>query len=112
MRNWVTGRYIVEYEQHGADRAEYGEGLLDKLAAALADSGIAEISARALRLYRQFFLAYPGIWQSAIAKSGGDIMPPPIWRSLIAKSGRRSGFREAMTPKLRMSRKPGSMAAR
>ena len=107
LRNWLTGCYIVEYEQHGADRAEYGERLLEKLADALADSGIAEISARSLRLYRQFFLAYPGIWQSAIAKSGGDIVPPPIWRSLIAKSGGRSGFREATTPKLRSSLKPG-----
>ena len=58
LRNWLTGCYIVEYEQHGADRAEYGERLLEKLAAALADSGIAEISARSSRLYRQFLLAY------------------------------------------------------
>lgn len=28
---WQTGRYIVEYEQHGADRAEYGSGLLSRL---------------------------------------------------------------------------------
>ena len=25
-RAWLTGYYIVEYEQHGADRAKYGEG--------------------------------------------------------------------------------------
>ena len=25
LRNWVIGYYIVEYEQEGADRAEYGE---------------------------------------------------------------------------------------
>ena len=29
---WNTGRYIVEYEQHGADRAQYGSALLTKLA--------------------------------------------------------------------------------
>lgn len=29
---WNTGRYIVEYEQHGSDRAKYGEGLIDRLA--------------------------------------------------------------------------------
>ena len=29
---WNTGRYIVEYEQHGADRAKYGSALLTKLA--------------------------------------------------------------------------------
>lgn len=25
-RAWMTGYYIVEYEQHGNDRAEYGVG--------------------------------------------------------------------------------------
>ena len=28
---WNTGRYIVEYEQHGADRARYGSALLTHL---------------------------------------------------------------------------------
>ena len=28
---WRTGRYIVEYEQHGADRAKYGTKLLSHL---------------------------------------------------------------------------------
>ena len=28
---WRTGRYIVEYEQHGADRAKYGTKLLSQL---------------------------------------------------------------------------------
>jgi len=32
MRNWLVGYYISEYEQHGADRAKYGAGLLDNLA--------------------------------------------------------------------------------
>ncbi len=31
-RNWLIGRYIFEYEQHGADRAAYGERLLQSLA--------------------------------------------------------------------------------
>ena len=31
MRNWLIGYYIVEYEQHGKDRAEYGTQLLKKL---------------------------------------------------------------------------------
>ena len=33
---WRTGEYIVEYEQHGADRAVYGEGLLNRLSRDLA----------------------------------------------------------------------------
>ena len=31
MRNWLIGYYIVEYEQNGKDRAEYGAKLLKKL---------------------------------------------------------------------------------
>ena len=31
MRNWLIGYYIVEFEQHGKDRAEYGAHLLKKL---------------------------------------------------------------------------------
>jgi len=27
LRNWLVGYHIVEYEQRGADRAEYGEQL-------------------------------------------------------------------------------------
>jgi hypothetical protein len=40
-RAWLTGYYIVEYEQHGADRAKYGTGLLKKLAARLNNSNFA-----------------------------------------------------------------------
>jgi DUF1016 N-terminal domain len=32
LRNWLIGYHIVEYEQHGRDRAQYGERLLDNLA--------------------------------------------------------------------------------
>jgi predicted nuclease of restriction endonuclease-like (RecB) superfamily len=31
MTNWEMGRHIVEYEQHGRDRAEYGTKLLQRL---------------------------------------------------------------------------------
>ena len=31
-RNWLVGYYIVEYEQHGEDRAKYGDKLLKSLA--------------------------------------------------------------------------------
>ena len=40
-RAWLTGYYIVEYEQHGADRAKYGAGLLKKLAARLNNANFA-----------------------------------------------------------------------
>lgn len=31
LRNWLIEYYIVEYEQHGSDRAKYGERLLKNL---------------------------------------------------------------------------------
>src|SRR5206468_7520789 len=32
LRNWLIGYHIVEYQQRGRDRAQYGERLLDTLA--------------------------------------------------------------------------------
>ncbi len=32
LRNWFTGFYIVEFEQNGSDRAEYGTKLLENIA--------------------------------------------------------------------------------
>ena len=53
---WLTGYYIVEYEQHGADRAKYGERLLENLAERLKDKKT--FSYRTLNVYRKFYLAY------------------------------------------------------
>ncbi len=66
VRNWLFGWYIVEYEQHGADRAEYGAALIKKLAAKLAMRGC---SSRSLALSSKFYRRYPDILQTASAKS-------------------------------------------
>ena len=55
-RAWLTGFYIVEYEQHGKDRAKYGEKLLKRLAEQLDDKSF---SLASLKNYRQFYLYYP-----------------------------------------------------
>ncbi|MBR3582662.1 MAG: DUF1016 family protein [Kiritimatiellae bacterium] len=55
-RAWLTGCYIVEYEQHGRDRAQYGERLLERLAERLEDRGL---SVPSLKKFRQFYLMYP-----------------------------------------------------
>jgi len=49
LRNWLIGAWIVAYEQEGADRARYGEGLIDALAAAFTARGIQGLSGRNLR---------------------------------------------------------------
>ena len=59
LRNWVIGYYIVEYEQKGADRAEYGERLMKKLAEKIKKTGIKGISFSSLKLFKQFYTIYP-----------------------------------------------------
>lgn len=39
LRNWIIGYYIVEYEQQGEDKAEYGERLYKKLAGRIKNIG-------------------------------------------------------------------------
>ena len=53
---WLTGYYIVEYEQNGADRAKYGERLLQNLAERLKDKKA--FSYGTLKLYRQFYMVF------------------------------------------------------
>lgn len=66
FRNWLIGRYIVEYEQKGRDRAEYGVNLILRLAQRLRDRrGFSE---RNLQMFREFYLAYPQILQLITAE--------------------------------------------
>lgn len=66
LRNWLIGRYIVEYEQKGLDRAEYGANLISWLAQRLRDKkGFSE---RNLEMFREFYLVYPQILQSVTAE--------------------------------------------
>ena len=55
-RNWLVGYYIVEFEQHGEDRAKYGEKLLNRLSESINRKGF---NARRLREFRQLYLVYP-----------------------------------------------------
>lgn len=85
LRNWCIGCYLAEFEQSGADRAEYGTRLLDRVSARLEEAGLAGVAARSLRQYRQFYLAYPQIWQTPSAKSLQALLPAEIWRTLSAE---------------------------
>lgn len=84
FRNWIIGFYIVEYEQQGNDRAEYGENTLKILSDKLSKTGIKGFSDRNLRLCRQFYLEYPMIWQLITAKF--KTLDNLIWQSITAKS--------------------------
>lgn len=57
--NWKIGRRIVEEEQAGASRAEYGQRVINDLAEKLSIEFGRGFDARELRRYRQFYLLFP-----------------------------------------------------
>ncbi|GAB6083666.1 hypothetical protein JCM30471_25800 [Desulfuromonas carbonis] len=56
---WHIGRRIVEEEQGGASRAEYGSQLIRHLARALGEELGNGMSVANLRNFRQFYLTFP-----------------------------------------------------
>ncbi len=56
IRNWLIGRYIVEYEQYGNDRAQYGAKLLPKIVGSVKIRGV---NTTLLANARNFYLRYP-----------------------------------------------------
>ena len=60
VRNWLIGCYIVEFEQHGEDRAAYGEKLLKHLEERLNRKGL---TGRRFREFRRIYQVYPQLAQ-------------------------------------------------
>jgi predicted nuclease of restriction endonuclease-like (RecB) superfamily len=58
---WLMGRRIVEYEQKGKERAEYGEALLNRLSGDLTKQFGKGWGEPHLRAVRQFYLIYGDI---------------------------------------------------
>lgn len=65
--NWEIGRHIVEYEQHGQERAEYGSELLARLSKDLRQRYGKGFGRRNILDMRRFYIAYQ-IWQAVPAK--------------------------------------------
>ena len=74
IRNWLIGYYIVEYEQNGEDRAQYGEKLLENIVLNLPNLGFSKTN---LKLFRQFYLTY-----SQISQPVADFLKTRIGQSL------------------------------
>ena len=64
---WNIGRIIVEHEQEGKERAEYGTGLLKNLAQRLTDEFGRGFTERNLRNMRTFYQKFPK-WHTVCAK--------------------------------------------
>lgn len=72
VRNWLIGYYLVEFEQHGADRAVYGNRVVRRLADTLLKEGVYGLSYRSLELSKKFFIAYRSIVQTPSAQSPNE----------------------------------------
>lgn len=82
VRNWLFGYYLVEFEQHGGDRAAYGSRLMDALAERLRPLGIKGVSPTRLRLYRSFYRAFSQIRPTLSAESASAPAVEPIQPTL------------------------------
>lgn len=56
---WHVGKRIIEQEQKGKERAEYGTALMDTLAQELTGEFGSSYSKRNLQYFRKFYLAFP-----------------------------------------------------
>ncbi len=92
LRNWMIGFYITEYEQNGADRANYGDRLLGRLSESLASKGVSRIEERELRRYRQFYQTYPQIRETVSPELYQRLLGP-----LVTIDEKK---RETVTPEL------------
>jgi predicted nuclease of restriction endonuclease-like (RecB) superfamily len=82
IRNWMIGYYIVEYEQNGQDRAQYGSKLLANIAAQIQIKGL---TAPELSRTRQFYLTYASL-SSVLIANFQHILSPNILGSLTQDS--------------------------
>jgi predicted nuclease of restriction endonuclease-like (RecB) superfamily len=101
---WLIGREIVEVEQHGKERAVYGEDLMARLAERLTARYGKGFGPRTLRRVRLFYLTFPkgsallsdpstaDKWTASVSKSNA----PQIRTALLSKSS--ATFENAIFP--------------
>ena len=68
MANWLIGRLIVEEEQKGKTKADYGEHLLEDLSARLKEEFGAGYSVDNLEMFRRFYIEYPALISEAMSR--------------------------------------------
>jgi hypothetical protein len=84
---WLVGREIVEVEQRGEIRAEYGEQILETLAVRLTERFGKSFGVATLRRMRAFYLAYPkGSAIEGVTDRGAIRSTPLIESSIETRS--------------------------
>ena len=93
---WEIGRRIVESEQRGKKRAEYGEALLERLAADLTAKFGRGFGVRNLWLMRRFFVHWPEdqILQTVSAESHSIPQGPSKIGEIVQTPSAESSFKQ------------------
>ncbi len=87
VANWLIGREIVEEEQRGAKRADYGKKLIAMLSAQLTTEFGRGYSVNNLEHFRNFYLTYPELLSRSISHAlRGKSFPPQMLSSADKKS--------------------------
>jgi DUF1016 N-terminal domain len=102
VANWPIGREIVEAEQRGRHRADYGTQLLAGLSARLTQDFGRGWSADNLEAFRQFYLHYPRL----VAETTGRARPAP---RISATASRKSAPPNISETPSRKSMRPGEL---
>ena len=75
VSNWLVGRRIVEQEQHGQERAQYGKHIVELASEALTAEFGKGYSVVNIKSFRKFYLTFNNllIGQTPSAQSGNDL---------------------------------------
>jgi len=109
--NYEIGRRIVEQEQKGADRAEYGANLINELSAKLAGEFGNGFSRTNLEYMRRFYLAYPDRLP-AISQTLSGISAPATTSNTAQKKLATHGKSQTVSGIFKPSLTPSSLQGR
>ena len=100
VRNLLLGHYIVEFEQGGQERAQYGESLLKDLSLKLTDSLGRGFSVDSLELMRRFYQVFGSLSLTEKSENPSRISSPAISETLSRISEDLPPTSEIVSPKL------------
>ncbi len=98
---WEIGREIIEFEQKGRTRAEYGEELIQKLSKDMTKKygrGFSEIN---LRNMRRFYLEFPTQIQQTLSVKSQKFQTPSGKSETVS---RKSSIQQTVSGKFQISR--------
>ena len=80
MTNFILGKWIVEEQQFGSDRAQYGDKVIEKLSEALTQEFGRGFSVDSLTNFRKFYMTYKDKISESLMRKFVDQKSEPLVR--------------------------------